>query len=1767
MQPIQRLISTCAVLLLAALLACPATAQDRAGFQPPGLAKEAERYEGTLKSNWKPGNKRAAEYRTAADRLLVADPRGAAASYGLAVASDPADADSWIGLARALLAITPSPERSSERYELPNNASAAAWLGYERGKTPALKARALIVLSEAMKRRSNWRPAIDALKTSLALVENAEVRKAYEALKAEKGFRILDHKVDADGTTPRLCVQLSEPLARTQTDFSKFVSVDGRDAPSVIADTRQLCVEGLSHGKRYEVQIRAGLPSEVGEELMRTAEIPVYVRDRAAAVRVTGRAYVLPARGQQGIPLTTVNTERVALEVYRIGDRSLVASVQNGELQRQLHSYDLENLRERTGSLAYKGEMDIASKLNEDVTTAFPVSEAIAKLEPGVYALVARPVTKGSSDNGWATQWFVVSDLGLTAFSGEDGVHGFVRSLASAEPIAGANVRLVAKNNEILGTAKSDASGYVRFAGGLKRGEGGLAPAILVAEGAAGDYAFLDLTTAAFDLSDRGVKGREAPGPIDGFLYAERGVYRPGEDVHLTALIRDKAAKAATLPVTLIVSRPDGVEHRRYALNDQGLGGRSVTLALAGGAQTGTWRAKLYTDPKASPIAQLTFLVEDFVPERLELKLEAAAKAITPEEPGRIQVAGRYLYGPPAANLAVEGEIVVKKSAKDLEGLAGYRFGTAEEKVSPVRKPLENLPSTGADGRVELAVTLPALQKTARPLDADIIVRLREPGGRTIERTVSMPVSLAERRIGIKPLFTDDTVGEGEQAAFDVIMLDERGKTTDASRLAWTLYRLDTTWQWYKRESQWAYEPVTITRRLSGGALDAGADKPGRVAVKTEWGRYRIEVTTPEADGPVTSVDFNAGWYAAEESADTPEMLEVALDKPSYKPGETAKLRIVSKQAGKAMVAVLGGELHTVKQVDVPKGNAEVAIEVSESWGAGAYVAAALYRPLDEKAKRMPSRALGLKWLALDQASRTIGVALEAPQKVKSGATLSIPVKLTGLAAGEEARITVAAVDAGILNLTRYQAPNPQGHFFAQRRLGTEIRDFYGRLIDGMRAERGKLRSGGDGAGGMAMQGNPPVEELVALYSGIVKVGADGTAKVEFKLPEFNGTVRVNAVAWSEGKLGHASQDVIVRDAVALLVSGPRFMTLGDATRIALDVHNIEGPAAAYRIAVEQESAAGLKSSLPAGALDLKPNERKQQNLAVKPEEVGRYVYNVSVNGPGDSAVKRKLTFDVKPPAGDIKRTTVSSLAAKGGKMTLSADLASEMIASRTRINLSVGPGAALDIPGLLTSLDRYPHGCAEQTTSRALPLLYANAVATNIGIAQDKELKERVQKAVDRVFEMQDASGAFGVWGPWSTDMWLTAYVTDFLTRAKEMGVAVRPLGFGQALDKLQGFIAYAQDFEKGGEARAYAIYVLARNGRAPIGEMRYYADTRLDRFSTPLAQAQLGAALAMAGDKERAEKVFRTALEGMGSDDDYKPRSDYGSRLRDSAAIVTLAAETGIARAEAPKLVPVIARAYASRTYTSTQEQAWMLLAANALADQAKNTELTIAGQPVKGQAVRAFKPEELKASPVVVTNEGGGAVDAVVTVIGAALTPEPAVAKGMTVERTFYTLDGKKIDLKSANGGTDTVKQNDRFVVVLKVDAKETGGRILLVDRLPAGFEVENPRLVDGGDVKSLDWLKPTVKPEHTEFRDDRFVAAFNFFGGNGRRARGEDDDDSSGSSHGPVSGATVAYIVRAVTPGSFVHPAATVEDMYRPERYARTAAGRLDVTAKE
>ena len=304
-------------------------------------------------------------------------------------------------------------------------------------------------------------------------------------------------------------------------------------------------------------------------------------------------------------------------------------------------------------------------------------------------------------------------------------------------------MRLISRSNEVLATRRTDAGGHVQFESGLASGEGGAAPTLIAANDGQGDFAFLNLTAPAFDLTDRGVSGRPAPNGLDAFVYAERGVYRSGETAYLTALLRDAQGVASPgVPLTFVVERPDGVEYRRSLVADQGLGGHGLTLPIAASAPTGTWHVHAFTDPKRAAVGETTFLVEDYVPERIEFDLSSPSGTISKTNPATINLAGRFLYGAPASNLDLDGDMNIAV-AEERSGFAGYQFGLDGEDVAAVQQPLDGLPSTDDAGKATFNVDIDKLPSSTHPLEARIAVRMAEPGGRAVEHKITLPVTAA----------------------------------------------------------------------------------------------------------------------------------------------------------------------------------------------------------------------------------------------------------------------------------------------------------------------------------------------------------------------------------------------------------------------------------------------------------------------------------------------------------------------------------------------------------------------------------------------------------------------------------------------------------------------------------------------------------------------------------------------------------------------------------------------------------------------------------------------------------------------------------------------------------------------------------------------------------------------------------------------------------------------------------------------------------------
>lgn len=1715
-------------------------------FDDTALAVPAAQYLQTIRDGRDPAGQTAANLlQQAEQQARQKNWTAATAAYETAIAAGAGQTATWLALSQIWQSRVEQPGQDDKQSDAQERAKGrsrqAAWNAFQAARAPFERARALFRLGDLYDRAQEPKSAIAAYREALELEDNPRVAKRYQELADANAFQIKGVTVDSDSATPKICLKLSDDLAKgRQVHYEDYLVIEPAIQAVVSANERQLCVEGASHGQSYTVKARAGIPSATGEKTRVSQDFAVKVEDRKPSLGFRGTPYVLPKASNQQLPLISVNTDAARVRILRINDRNLLQQIEDRRISRLLDGYDLKVIAKRSGEQVWEGTLTLASgERNQEITTAIPISEILHDPQPGIYVVAAESV-KDDPDNydERATQWLVVSDLGLFTLRGDDGLHVFVRSLATAKPLARVTLQLYARNNGELGKITTDDKGYARFDPGLLRGDGGREPAALMAFGN-GDYNFLDLTKPAFDLSDRGVDGRTAPGAVDAFLYTERGVYRPGETVELMALVRDSRAYAQPdAPLTLKLFRPDEVEAAQLRPTHPALGGYHAQLPLALNARTGSWTVKAYTDPKGEPIGQISFQVEDFVPQRLKLELSSTAPVLKPGEPATVDINGRFLYGAPAANLKAEAEVVLREDPDPYPAFPGYRFGLAQDGWTAQRFPVA-LAGTDAQGKAQAQVNLSETPDTSRPLQARVRVSLFEPGGRPVSRSLNLPYRTQPFAIGIKPRFGDDGVATGQEAGFDVITVDALGQPMTRSGLRADLVREDYRYYWYYDDGRWNYKLVIRdSTPLSSQALNLAADQPGSVTQRgLDWGHYRLDVLDP-ATGIASSARFTVGWFASPHEGDTPDQMKVTLDRPRYQAGETAKIFVRAPFAGEVLLNVVGDRLWASRSVSVPAEGTTVEWPIPAEWGPGVYITATAFRPADNTAQRGPGRAIGLVWAGLDPAPRTLNIALNAPTEWKPRQTVELPVTVTGLDPGQPAYLTVAAVDEGILQLTDFISPNPVKYFLGKRRLGMQLLDLYGKLIEtGGRA--GQLNVGGDADSRQLDGSGVRTVKTLALFSGPVTLDSNGQARIPLVLPDFNGQLRIMAVAWDRNRVGWAETAPLIRDPLVARVYLPRFLAPEDQSQIAVAVQNLNAPPGEYRIRLSADRAVAVDE--PAAFVftvaDAAVQNQEKRSFVLRGLQPGIGRIQLHLDGPNGFQLLRESEIGVRPAQTIVTAHTAKRLN-PGDALKLDKQLLSEYLPGTGQARLGFASRPNLNVPELLADLDRYPYGCLEQTTSRALPLLYFNQVA-QVWVGQNATeagLRARVQEAIQRILTLQDAGGGFGLWSPASeVEDWLSAFAMDFLVRARQEQYLVPESAYQHGLKHLQERLSADEFGEEALPWRAYDLYVLARVQKAAIGDLRYLHDNYLQKLPTALAQAQLGAALARYGELGRAKEAFTAALNRTGR----AQVRDYGTLLRDRAALLALLAESGQLPEQIPPLAEQLAADFGQRRYTSTQEQAWLLLAAHTLLAQTTGPmRLTVDGQATTADPLYLSPPSEQLVKGLSVRNEGNGSIWYGGNLSGVPVAPQPPAREGFTIARRYYNRSGQEVDPAQ-------IHQNDLLTVVITGEAQGSEPQqALVVDLLPAGLEIENARLAHNASTTEIAWLPELTETLHTEFRDDRFAAALDIQAGGKRQF-------------------TLAYLARAVTPGLYRQPAVYVEDMYKPWQFGRGAMGTVKV----
>ncbi|HEY2874667.1 MAG TPA: MG2 domain-containing protein, partial [Reyranella sp.] len=1141
--------------------------------------------------------------------------------------------------------------------------------------------------------------------------------------------------LDNSSAEAEACLYFNKPLATDNVKYADYLRITPEVKSAIRMVDDKLCIGGLAYGQDYAVTLLAGFPSASGGKLEDERKVSLALGPRPAAITLPGKGFILPRGTAAGLPVTTVNVGKLGISVYRVNERGLdqfaggrsyyYSSSNFPGTEPVTESWNLRQwLSGENGKRIWRGTMAVKNVQNQAITTAFPIRDTIKDWKPGAYFVVvwnsAKPPAKDDDDSGddddeangknLAGMWVMDTDIALTSLTGRDGLTVFARSLASAQPLTNAEVVLLSRGNEPIGKAVTDAQGRATFPAGMLRGRGAAeAVSIMVTDQAKEEFTRLELTKSAFDLSDRGIEGRALPGPIDAFLYTERGVYRPGETVHLVAMMRDDSANAIKdMPVTLTVNRPDGTEFTRYTLPLPASGALYQAIDIPKSSRRGLWSVSARIDPKGAPVGRVEFSVEDFVPEKLKVELSTDATVLRTGKTAAFDVSADFLYGAPASGLKVESDLRVIVDPNPFPAFAAYDFGSQDERKN-YEPPLITLtgPDTDDKGKSKIEWAGDQVKDTGLPLRAQLTARVFEPGnGRATKTEKSLPLRTRDVYLGIKSNFDGRYAREGVDTGFDIVALGPDGKQISDS-VEYSLERITYNYQWYLTDGHWRWQSVTAERQIDAGTMLLKADAPVSFAKHLDWGPHKLTITDKRASVS-TTVTFYVGWWGGDSSAEAaPDTLKVASDREKYAPGDTAKLRIEAPFAGEAVVTIATDKVYETLSTQVPAGGTTIDVPVKAEWGAGAYAVVTAWRPLATPAERTPVRAIGATWLGIDPGLRTLQVQLAAPDKVTPRQRIEVPLHVTG-AQGQDAYVTLAAVDEGILQLTRFKTPKPADYYFGKRQLGLAVRDDYGRLLDTKADELGKIRTGGD-AGDIGGLDIVPTR-TVALFSGPVKLDDNGEAKIALEIPDFIGQLRLMAVAYDKTKVGSADQRMFVRDAVTADVILPRFLAPSDTARVALSLHNVEGQAGDYKVTLEATGSISLERPV-SQTQHLNANQRELLGWPLKAGDVGLGNVVVAISGPGNFSVRRDWDIQVRAAQTPSAVDTTAPLEASR-ELTVDREVISPFAAGTAQVSVALSRIPGIDVPGLLRALDKYPHGCIEQTTSRALPLLYYNDVA-----------------------------------------------------------------------------------------------------------------------------------------------------------------------------------------------------------------------------------------------------------------------------------------------------------------------------------------------------------------------------------------------------------------------------------------------------------------------
>lgn len=1489
----------------------------------------------------------------------------------------------------------------------------------------------------------------------------------------------------------------------------------------------------------YIVRIQRGVASTNDALLKEDYAVTLSMPDRHPRVRFVDNDFFLPRQGPLDFNLATVNVEQVTFGIVQ---------VYLSRLPRLIHT----------------GVLDVSSRLNEEVITPLPLRDYLTDKHAGIFKVVVQSADKRTYENA---QLFVMTDLGILAKSVGGELWVWIHSLTSLAPIPQATVQLMDELHQVRFTGETDSAGFVKVSIDAEELEES-PPLLTVTKG--DDFSFITLDGQPISAGDFAFEGEPylAEG-YEAFLYTDRGIYRPGETVNLVGIIRGKNNEIPSFIATKIafVGPPYGRTLRTFWEHTGTEGDCEVQLPLQTSAPTGIYAIQMSVAGKE--IGRISFQVEEFMPDRMKVALKTDSDNYALGDEIGVEVTVANLFGTPAVGRKVEASYMLEAMPYiPPDAWGSFHFADATRTFERQWGELGDA-TTGVDGKATYQFTLPDNLEPPALLKGVINATVQESGGRAVTASHQVAIHPYSHYVGIKPL-SSGTGKPGEKMGFTYIVIDKAGNAAAGRTLQLTVSAISGT----------------QTTELTSQTLTSTIGESSFSFTPSVYGRHRIEIVDV-ASGAQTAMPFYVSeWAGVPWRVNAPDRLDITLDRNAYQPGDTAILHINAPFPGKLLLTVEREKILSYQTFTLKESSARLEIPVKQNYAPNVYLSAMLIRSVEALEKDAPARAFGIVPLKLDAERHRLTVEIDAPEQIRPNREVDIKFRVRGGHAEQPYRVSIAAVDEGVLQLINSQTPAPHTYFYRQRKLETGSYDFYtalnqadyfpigfiASLSDLMSLQLMRLQLNSQGlrksrrvySRVAVTSPSAPINSVMRVkplsrWSGLMTTDRNGQGSVRFHIPQFNGTLRVTAVAFAGADYGSSSAQVVVREPLVLTPTFPRFLSGGDKMRVPVTVFNGTGADGEFTVTLQANGPVGL-DVLPQEPRSLYATNKAQKPLTVAAgtegelffdvaahDAIGAATFELSATGNGEStrvAVQLPIRSAVPPVVTATGQGVVR--AGEPAEFKLPANLREDS----SEFMVTVSPFPALKFANGLRYLVQYPHGCLEQTTSRVFPLLYFSEVARLIEptLAEDGKVADYINAGISKLESMITPYHDFAYWpGSTSVNNWSSIYAAHFLVEARKVGYEVATQVYNQMLEGVrqqakQGRDLSAQDTEADRYRLAqavYACYVLALAGQPERGVMNFLKDSGLGRLPD-YSHVQLAGAFALSGDVKKAYATIPASI-ATAQIGERETSENFDSPIRAQAIMLdVLTAFTANHPAIPPLIESLSDAATGINGWGTTQENAFAFLALGKLLR--KQHHQGYIGSLIRdGQHVADFDAtgaqytlSDWDGARVRLNVEGNGTCYYYWAASGIKRdTDIVEYGHGLRVNRRYFNQDGTAVK--------NVFQQGELVVAEITVEAlTNTLANVAVVDMLPAGFEIENPRLQSRAGV--LESQTTNFRPDYLDIRDDRLVF-FGYF--RQQQAR------------------KFYYALRAVTPGTFTVPPIKAEAMYDPTKSAVAAGGTIRV----